>query len=460
MKLSSWGLASTLAALPGTALAVPQLPPQEDPQPVEAPADGVPTIELIDLEFDDALSRAERVGKMLVIFWARGEDDVRTREFREEILGDTGVRRWVAEEAIAVRVDADKDKKGARANLVKIYPSIDVIDVRRGARIERLVPGFTATDLLASIYGADAGTAPEQPEGDAATEPFQWLAWGNHCARSNDPALTESAVEAYSWCLLNADDYRPEFRARFLEYLLKKVASLQLVSRSARRTLSGERQRLESKVWAGTATRRDLYEISRIDFWIKKNNLTRDLYLELANKDSEQNRVYRSWLFFPALPILGRNQHYREILDIVGDEPMALFRDRIAIERASAAAAANAVTSDGEEAVAEPDEATPKPPLEHMVPDRRAEILDDASWVYEALLGGGRGADARAFVDEMSEFYPTAGLYGRCMERAMRLEMWDLAIELGDVALGTVDEQGKRRIQRLRSQIPVDDDGE
>ena len=42
------------------------------------------------------------------------------------------------------------------------------------------------------------------------------------------------------------------------------------------------------------------------------------------------------------------------------------------------------------------------------------------------------------------------------MERAMRLEFYGLAVEIGDAGVGTLDERGVKRVERILGQIPAD----
>lgn len=48
-----------------------------------------------------------------------------------------------------------------------------------------------------------------------------------------------------------------------------------------------------------------------------------------------------------------------------------------------------------------------------------------------------------------------AKTYGLFMERALRLELWTVAAEIGDIGMGTLDARGQKRMQRLLSRIPA-----
>ena len=82
------------------------------------------------------------------------------------------------------------------------------------------------------------------------------------------------------------------------------------------------------------------------------------------------------------------------------------------------------------------------------------QIIEQASWVYEALLAGGRGSDARELFELMVGAYPVSKTFGLFMERALRLELWQLTAEIGDIGMGTLDARGQKRMQRLLQRIP------
>jgi len=417
--------------------------------------DDVPEVVFAELKFEDAMSRAERTKTMLVVLWVKGEDTAATTAFRDGIFQDKAVRRWLAASATVVRIDADVDKAGARGNSLSTYPAVDMLDLARGGRIERLVRGSTAIDFLAAVYGAENDATPlDKPTGVEATEPFRWLAWANARYRAGDVAAARDAVDGYTWCLRRADEHRPDFRARYLEFLLKRIAGAKMREPLAIDVLNAERGMLASRMRRGLATRRDVYDLTRVDFWRRKELDTRDLYIELGRTEGPQNR-HRAGLFDVVVPILGRFQQYDEILQCVGAAPVDMFRTRVealAVEAEPADEAGDGA-SDGSDDGASPADG----PLRYTVPDTRGDIIDDASWVYEALLAAGRGADARDLLAYMSETYPLPRTYGLFMEGALRLQLWSLAAEIADTGMSVVDERGQNRLRRLLGRIPVDD---
>ncbi|MEC7231553.1 MAG: hypothetical protein VXW31_01300, partial [Planctomycetota bacterium] len=146
--------------------------------------DELPPLSMDRLSFSDAISRAERLRKMVVILWSR-EDDPRSASLRRSVLDDGEVRRWILDHAVAAEVDVDLNEHEARQNRIGPLqtPSIDIYSVTRGGRIDRLMIGSDAVDFLATVMGQTDGTVVTRPEGEAANEPFRWLAWANQCYR-------------------------------------------------------------------------------------------------------------------------------------------------------------------------------------------------------------------------------------------------------------------------------------
>lgn len=441
MRNLCW-LLTGLALLPPLGAASAPWHPQEDR----------PALEFADIDFESATSRAERLGKFLVVLWVEGPDSGPTARFRDEVFSDPGVVSWLTDNAVVARIDAKVDRKGARKANIKRYPCVDILDFQRGGRVGRLLRGDNAFDFLATVYGATADSAQaEKPTGEDAKEPFRWLAWANARARAVEPQGRKDAVNGYTWCLRRADDHRPGFRARYLEFLLERISKAKMQAPEAVDILLAESNLLAEQLLAGTGSRQVAYDLTRVNLWRRKELETRDLFIELRGRGEAQEQA-RAWLFADSVAALGRYEQYEEINSFVGDRAVELFESRIASIAALAADAQGepAAGEDGPEIV---------PPLPFSVPDSRANVIEHASWVFEAQLAAGRGRDARRLFDVIIEHYPTSKAFGLFMERALRLRLWKLASEIGDIGMGTLDERGQRRMERLLQRIPAEQDG-
>ena len=433
----------------------------------DEPATTYGGIDFAHLSFEDALSRAERTGKVLVILWV-GTDKKKERTIAEDVFGDSGVQSWMKENATAVWIDASVRKKGAKKAgvMLELTPVIDILDIGRGGRIDRIRLGDTATQFLAAVLGIGE---PERPSGDTASEPFSWLAWGNAKYRDNqDLNSGELAVQAYKWCLENGEAARPGFRAKYLEFLLQRIAQCKQRSPSAITLLESEYARLNRMMVTGLAKRADVYEITRVAFWLRKEDRLMEAYKALRGGGESSDR-YRRWLLPATAPILGRYEQYEEMLHVVGDYHLEMFQARI-----DSLSEQDASEAPGDDAEGEPEgetEGSARAPenavitdfkadgLHHLpfaIQDSRADIIDDASWVYEALLSVGRGKDAKDLMLLITTTFPVNKAFGLFIERAQRLKLWAPAVEIADIGMAVLDERGQRRMQRLLQRIPTE----
>lgn len=427
--------------------------------------DELPPLSMDRLSFSDAISRAERLRKMVVILWSR-EDDPRSASLRRSVLDDGEVRRWILDHAVAAEVDVDLNEHEARQNRIGPLqtPSIDIYSVTRGGRIDRLMIGSDAVDFLATVMGQTDGTVVTRPEGEAANEPFRWLAWANQCYRTEGVEIGLEAVRAYDWCLKSADAVRPGFRARYFEFLVRRLLECKTRSSDAVPTLERELERLAKLLLAGKASRRDAYECSQLVTWLDTSTRGRTLMAELAAMGESRSQE-RRWLISATAPQLGQQREYGPLAAAVGEDAVAIFLAR-AEELRRAAVLASRPT--GAAASEQADEASPPDlpervarflcePLPYAAPDTRADLLSDASWVFEALLHEGRIDDARALQRELAALYPKAPrAYALFMERAMRMKNFELVVEIGGAGVGNLDERGVMRVERLLRRIPAD----
>ena len=446
-------LASTTLLLAG--IAAPTGAPVSTAAPASVAQDELPPLEMDALSYSDAISRAERLEKMVVIFWSR-QDDPRSANLRSAVLDDAAVRRWIAKHAVAAEVDVDRNENEARQNRVGPLqtPSIDIYSVTRGGRIDRLMLGSDAVDFLATVMGQTDGDVATRPEGENANEPFLWLAWANQCFRTQGLEVGEEAVRAYKWCLNSADAVRPGFRARYFEFLVRRLLECKARSLDALPTLERELERLAKLLLAGKADRRDAYECSLLVTWLDTSTRGRTLMAELAQKGDSRSQE-RRWLISATAAQLGEQREYGPLVSAVGEDAVAIFLARAEELRGAAVLAARdpgstaAPPAEAKEAPSLPEGVARfvSPPLPYAAPDTRADLLGDASWVFEALLHEGHAEDARVLQAELATLYPTAPrAYALFMERAMRLEMYDLAVEIGDAGVSSLDEIGRAHV--------------
>jgi len=390
-----------------------------------------------------------------VIIWEQREESPESEGPLASVLGDEEVARWIDENAVASRVDIRANKDAANREGVRLIelPCLDLIR-EDGLRVARIRRGSTPTDFLAAVIGYSSDERVERPTGEAAKEPFRWLAWGNQRFSSIDAEAGPDATDAYRWLLTSADAYRPGFRARFLEFLINRLNLNRSRHSGAQDTLARELDGLRRLMLDGRASRRDVYEYTRFAYWLRQEHRTAELFVELCEDAGEVRAAGRArvrlWLLDAAAPHLARAKEHAALDAVLGDDPADYFRRRIAALPADDGAVGPAAPAGVEAAPEDPDFS----PLPHVIPDDPSAVWEDAGWVYYALLDADRAEDAEALARDVAGALPGVGAWAEFANRAMELGRFDEAarvIAAGREALGEPHPRLERMELRLAS---------
>lgn len=421
--------------------------PNQTPSGPDAPQEVPPALEAVAADYEEAVKRAKAEELFLVVSWSRKEDPGSTA-LRTRILGDPEVRRWISDRALFVELDVDAPENAVAVKRNGIgarqIPALDLLDVQRELRLDRLLASSDALDFLAVTVGLADGDPPKMPTGAAAAEPMRWLGWANYRYAQSDERAALDAVAGYAWCLGSADAFRPGFRARYLEFLIRRISKCKRRTPEASRRLRVARDRLEALLRTGKATRRDVYELTRFNTWMRLDVDSRSLFKRLVANGESTLGIRRMWL--PgATAILGRYRDFDDLLSTTGSDALRIFAGRI----------------EGHRPTAEELDPELRPfvlePLPHTIADTAYSITDDASWVFEALLARGREAEARSLHSLIAERFPSDEAYVSFVERAVRAKSWSMAIEVADLGRDAVSDTARARIERLVAKIPSDE---
>jgi hypothetical protein len=157
----------------------------------------------------------------------------------------------------------------------------------------------------------------------------------------------------------------------------------------------------------------------------------------LAGK-GETTALARQLLYRHVIDDLGRYQLFDDLLAGLGEATAAAyFERRVAQLDASLARQAEGAQLKEEEL------------------DNRGDVVLAATWLYEALLAAGRGKDALELVEAIEELAPTGRAFALLIERALRRDMPDVALQVGLRGLPLVAGQpGERQLRRALAKIP------
>lgn len=383
-----------------------------------------PPLPFLDLSVQDAAARAEREQRLVVLYFHKPVE-ASCRRMLSQTWPDEHVRKWVEENAVAVRIGDDDLRAIGRFN-VGNWPM--TLFCQSDLKVIHRMGGFLEpADFLVEANTAILGTGQvEKPEGEAAQNPMAWLAWGNWLF-ANAPDRTADILEAYLWCLDEGEEHQPGFRERHFEFLCERIAFLKAHTSQAVDALTSRRNAKRSELLAGVGGPRDALELVRFNFWLRDELDNLAVFDDLAAHEGEQHRALSAEILRLDLQRIVAWRRYDEVLRLVPD-PLTVVASRF-------------------RELEEHSEGT-------LPVQERARVVDDAVDYYETLLAKGRGADARKMLELVAGKVPTGRVYCSFMERSSRLELYELSVKTAEMGLAAVSGKGRGLIESQLLRVP------
>lgn len=408
---------ASLLGLPSTALSLPSTSP-------------LPEEPFLDLELPDAFGRAEAQDKLVLMFF-HSEGESESRRMIKQTFTDEKVLKWIDEHAIPIQLDEVTHRGIIGRFGVSRYPCTQLRTADK-RMLERMDFFHTPEEFLAAAKATLAGRSiSARPDGAAAIDPYSWLAWGNYLF-NNEGDATEM-VRAYSWCLENGDRYEPGFRSRYLDFLLKRIAFAKRATPEAIRKLTIERNRLKGLVNTGSADDVQAHELVLFNFWMREEENTRQLFLDLAGQSAAIEPLRRV-LMYHELEGLVAHRHYAELIAHMPDPLKEIRQRQVRMKQAEQRA---------EKMEKDVDFGT----VVRGLPEARSQWVSDAAHLYEVLLHQGRGKDAAEMLDLVVTEVPTGRAFAIFMDKSTRLGLDDLTRRTGERGMKEVREGGARKIR-------------
>jgi hypothetical protein len=377
-----------------------------------------------ELANDEALIKAAEEDKVLLVVWTR-EGEPTSDRFLEQFEDET-LRAWLRSNVVALHCEAEKHAQEAEKAGITSYPSAVFVSPTDG--VPRMLNGFLDAGqfLLESQAVLSRLVGAERPEGDAAEDPYAWLAYGN--AIYPDVTRVHDALDAYLWCLDNGEQHIPGFRSRHLEFLVKRIAHRKLNSQRAKTALVERRDVLRNALIDGSGDAETVREVMLFNFWLRQVKANVSLFDRLR-MGGEKQRELAKLLFDDIVATLLAAKRYDVVIQYGGDIP-ARTTKRIEDFKA-----------------------------DNPASDTRADILGAAASYYEALLGYGRGADAQELLDLTLAAFPGGRSYGIFVGVLVQLKLYDQARTLATAGKATVGDLGQKQIAIALRRIPAEAGG-
>lgn len=398
-----------------------------------------------DLSFKEACAAAETREKIVLIdFYTTWCGPCKLLD--QTTWKDDKVRRWLRNRTIALKIDAEKEKKLTEKYRVKAYPTILLLKPD-GTEIDRLVGYREAEAFLQEAKDALAGKdsvsrAKEQLKGDKKNDPQARM---NHARTLAQRGKSKEALREYLWCFDHGNQHSIGFHGVRLSFLLSDIVSLGEDYPPAIEALEKRREAAEEKLLAGldgkpTKDRRkqgllarltqpslpagfeQAMEVAAINRSLGCNERTLELYDRLIREGSRTAMIRRVMLR-EVIDLMLAAKRYDDVLAETGDpfkeidSLMGTYRMVAAMDR---------------------DKPKPYNPSDSF----KQHVAVEGSKYYEAMLGAGQKATARRMARKLITFNNRGDTYAVLIERAMKVG---------------ADDEAQRLVRRAKLSLPEEE---
>ena len=178
------------------------------------------------LSFDEACKKAREEKKIVLIdFYTTWCGPCKLLD--RTTWKDDEVRKWLGSHAIALKIDAEKNRKLASNYNIRSFPTILFLKPD-GKELDRLVGYRGAEEFLEDAEGAISGKdivarAREKMEAGGKNDPMQRIQYGRALAQKGKH---KEALEEYLWCFDHGMEANPAFAGVRLSFLLGNIHQL------------------------------------------------------------------------------------------------------------------------------------------------------------------------------------------------------------------------------------------
>ncbi len=382
-----------------------------------------------DLTFDQALESARKENKVVLVdFYTTWCPPC--RQMDAQTWPQERIRDWVAKNAVAIRIDADREKELAKRYSVKAYPSM-VFMRPDGSERDRLV-GFVETGRFVS-------EADEIARGQGLVERARTSLVGHE----NDPARRESlgralaarirfdeALAEFTWCF-DEGGKTPSYANARRTSLISEIMRLAEQYPAAAKMLEERRSIAEGAVLGVGATADDARDFAAINRARNEARRTTETFQRLEKEGRLSDEVKEALLDEVVSGWMAERQ-YALVVETVGDAEARVGKLVDAVE---------ALRKEGPDARAREVNAF-------------STAMDKGGTFYEALLATGGTDAAGRIADRLLRMQPANTTYVALIERAVRAEAHDAARALVERAESTLTERERKLVHIAARKIP------
>ncbi|MDZ4836459.1 MAG: thioredoxin family protein [Candidatus Melainabacteria bacterium] len=270
-----------------------------------------------EYSFEQAKQQAQKDSKYLLVDFTASWCPP-CKKMESTTWTDESVQAWIKENAIAVQVDVDKDKKSTEALNVEAMPTIVLFTPQSGAKeFGRQVGFMGASELLQWLEGAKSGKTSVELEKQAESGGAD--VW-EHLSKARDmqsSGKNAEALEEYLWLWNNikaGDQNVGDLRRSMVPFELKKLTATYAPAKSKISEMRDAAEKAEN--------RHD---------WLLLNGVLEDNARSLAWFDKTKNNPEQREIFKKHIgllePVLFSNTRYGDVANFLYPDPMAQLQE-------------------------------------------------------------------------------------------------------------------------------------
>jgi len=390
-----------------------------------------------DSTLDQVLAAAKQEGKVVMIdfftTWCGP-----CKKLDATTWKDPGVQKWIAEHAIALKLDAEKEVELASSHRIKAYPTVLFLKPE-GSELGRIVGYKDAAAFLAEAKDALAGkTALARAKENLVGNEDSPMVRGQYADELAEAGRYEEALKEYLWCFDNGKK-SPVYTGVRLSFLLSDITRLGRDYPPAVKALEERRDAAEARLALDPESFEDAVDAVAINRALDAKARNVALYDRLRAVKPLATRI-RIVLGREILAPLVEAQRYQDAVELF-DKPEGYVTGSIQMFR-------------GTQTFLDAADEGMKKAQEEARRSMQANTVKDCARMYEALLGSNRNVVAAKVADHLIEFCPNGETYSTLVLSAARARAIDEARAVGERGLAALPDADRSKLREALATIP------
>lgn len=395
---------------------------------------GESTGAFVDLGFDEARALAQKENKLLLVdfftTWCGP-----CKKLDAVTWPDAGVQRWLLENVVAIKIDAEKDLRAQTMYEVNVYPSL-IFMTPDGAELKRLAGFLPPEQFLGSARMVVAAMQDGEDLARRVAGPEQHVPKTRHAYASYLAGMrkTREAAKHYLWCYDEGVQHDASYAQVRRKELLADMVSLSRTWIRGKRELRSRREACAERLLSESGTLEDALDLAALDTALQRRADTLTTYVTLIEREDEASHRRAAGLLDSILDHLVGPKRYKEItacqpdfdqhLDVLLASYETLCTRFQKLERA-------------------------RPMLE----SERSAIITRGTLYFEVLLATGSEQEAHALAERLIGLDKTARTFLALGRRAKRMGDRKEALAWASRGLLEVPENQRASLQVMKKSL-------